>query len=139
VRKSRMAPIFRVRQVVPLTTTIGIAGMLVGAVLIFITFAQAAVAAARTSGSSGVIVFLAIIFLVTVAIPLLAAGGLLLGRKWAPVLVTIFAVWGCVLLISYRDPASWLAAVTGVVAAVAVWTKSSRQFAQLRRERALRG
>ncbi|WP_343924557.1 hypothetical protein [Rhodoglobus aureus] len=114
----------------PFTTTVAIAGMVAGAGLIVIDFAQLMVSAATEPGAAAVIVVLVITLAITVAMPVFAAIGLKRGSRWASTLVTVFAVWSCVLLFWYRDPLGLLSAFVSFVSLVAVWTPSARNFAR---------
>lgn len=123
----------------PFTTTVAISGMVAGAGLIVINFALLTVSAATEPRAAAVIVVLGITLAMTVAMPVFAAIGLKRGRRWASTLVTLFAVWSCVLLLWYRDPLSLLSAFVSLVSLVAVWTPSARSFARDARSHASSG
>ena len=114
----------------PLTALVAYLGVLGGAGLIVINFVPVAVVAAGGPSGGATVVFLVIVLLLLIALPLLTARGIKSGHRWAPILVTILAAWSCLLLGSFRDPLSWLAAIVSLVSAVAVWMPSARGFAK---------
>lgn len=112
----------------PTTTTIALLAMVASAGLTVVNFIPVALESVNGSGGALSVALLAIGFPVVIAPPLLAAGGLRGGRRWAPVLVTAVGAWGCALLLQFQDVLTWVDAAIGIAAIVAVWMPSARAF-----------
>jgi hypothetical protein len=65
---------------------------------------------------------------VSVGVPIAAALLLRRGARLAPILVTLVGIWGCTELATYGDLLAFISAGTAIVAIVAAWMPSAREF-----------
>jgi len=56
------------------------------------------------------------------------------GYKWAPIAVTLAALWGAIVALGSNDLISWLSLAVAGIAAVAVWMPPTKRFSKELRE-----
>jgi len=117
----------------PLPTSVSLLAMIAIAGLIALNFVSGALAAANGTRFWANVVLLLVSFLISVAVPILAALLIRRGHPLAPLLVTAVALWGCLLLLISQDVVTWISALIGVAGSVAVWLPASRIFLRERR------
>lgn len=125
---------FRESVPMPYPALAAILGMSVIAAISVFRFVQAALTLKTNDGSSsgrsiailiGVTVGASILFSF---IPAVAIWAMRHGWKAAPILVTIVGAWAAPQIFAYVDPLSVVSGVAGIVAIVAVWLPSARNY-----------
>lgn len=123
----------------PLATSIALFAMVATAGLICVNFVNAMINAIRVQSGAALLVVLTFALAFSVVLPLVAAWALRSGRRWASVVATVVGGWSILQLTAFTDLVTWLSALVGVVAVVAVWMPSARAYGFAKRSERLQG
>ncbi|CAN5360549.1 hypothetical protein BH09ACT4_BH09ACT4_14320 [soil metagenome] len=114
----------------PVATTVVLVTLLCMVAELAIRFGQVLAALLQQGSSLAAVFGLAVVGVWSSLIVFITLQGVRRGRIWAPVVVTLVGVWGCVSLFSAHDVLSILAAENAIAGVVAIWLAPSREYAR---------
>ena len=129
-----MGPRIPSRPQPPLSYLIAILGLVASAGLSFIAFVPTIFTEFDPEAPQASVLIFTLASILGVGPAVGATWVLWCGYKWAPIAVTLAALWGAILVLGSDDVVSWLSLAVAGIAAVAVWMSPTKRFSKELRE-----